>query len=383
MQFETININELKPAEYNPRIMLPEQKEKLENNLKTFGLVDPIIIDLTDDNTVIGGHQRLEALKNINDEQKLHLLKLGDIGLVFKELDFKIKDKNDQKALNLSLNKIQGDWDYAKRDEILIELSEDNYNLELTGFGEELLELDNSVELEIDEEDMVNKNNIFEIYPEGKKGSLREYFLVPPFSVIDTTIGDFQERTEEWLKKTGNLSETRDTPETGTFGSGFMEQINKGTSNFNPFLVEILCKWYAPKNPCWLDPFGGEQTKGVVAGELGIPYHAVEIREEQVELNKEYTKKYPTVNYYCGDSAEIETIVPAINYNFCLTSPPYFDLELYSDGLTSNISYEDFMNQYEQIFLKVYELLQENSFLILKLSEVRNKKRGLLWISCR
>lgn len=159
MEFETININELKPAEYNPRIMLPEQQEKLENNLKTFGLVDPIIIDLTDDNTVIGGHQRLEALKNINDEQKLHLLKLGDIGLVFKEIDFKIKDKNDQKALNLSLNKIQGDWDYAKRDELLIELSEENYNLELTGF-----ELD---EIDFDEVDENIENNIDNILNEG------------------------------------------------------------------------------------------------------------------------------------------------------------------------------------------------------------------------
>ena len=137
MEFETININDLKPAEYNPRIMPPEEQDKLENNLKTFGLVDPIIIDLTDNNTVIGGHQRLEVLKNINDEQELHLLKMGDIGLVFKELDFKIKDKNDQKALNLSLNKIQGEWDYSKLDDLLIELSEENYNLELTGFDDE------------------------------------------------------------------------------------------------------------------------------------------------------------------------------------------------------------------------------------------------------
>lgn len=150
MDFETININDLRPAEYNPRIMPEEEQDKLENNLKTFGLVDPIIIDLTDDNTVVGGHQRLEALKNINDEQELHLLKLGDIGLVFKELDFKIKDKNDQKALNLSLNKIRGEWDYSKLDDLLIELSEENYKLELTGFNTEdiNLELENDINID-------------------------------------------------------------------------------------------------------------------------------------------------------------------------------------------------------------------------------------------
>ena len=107
VEFEKININQIKPAEYNPRIMKPSEALKLKNNLETFGLVDPIIIDLTDNNTVIGGHQRLEALKEIDDDMNLKLLRLGDIGLIFRETELHIKDKNDQKALNLSLNKIQ------------------------------------------------------------------------------------------------------------------------------------------------------------------------------------------------------------------------------------------------------------------------------------
>lgn len=141
-----INIQDLKPAEYNPRIMQPEEQEKLKQGLTTFGLVDPIIIDLTDNNTVIGGHQRLEVLKEINPDEDLTLIKLGDIGLIIKETDLKIKDKNDQKALNLALNKIQGDWDYKKRDELLLELNDVNYNIELTGFDEQDLTLDTGYE---------------------------------------------------------------------------------------------------------------------------------------------------------------------------------------------------------------------------------------------
>lgn len=138
----TINIQDLKPAEYNPRIMPPSEQLKLKTGLETFGLVDPIIIDLTDENTVIGGHQRLEVLREINPEQELTLIPLGDIGLIIRETDLKIKDKNDQKALNLALNKIQGDWDYKKLDDLLLELSEDYYQIELTGFGDEDLELE-------------------------------------------------------------------------------------------------------------------------------------------------------------------------------------------------------------------------------------------------
>lgn len=150
MQFEKININEIKPAEYNPRIMPPEEMEKLKTGLNTFGLVDPIIIDLTDNNTVIGGHQRLEVLKEIDEEMELQLIRLGDIGLVIKETKLKIKDKNDQKALNLALNKISGTWDYQKLDDELLELTEDNYQIELTGFNTEdiNLELENDINID-------------------------------------------------------------------------------------------------------------------------------------------------------------------------------------------------------------------------------------------
>jgi hypothetical protein len=146
-KFETININDIHPAPYNPRIMPPSEMLKLEKGLQTFGLVDPIIIDLTDQNTIIGGHQRLEALKNINDEMELNLIRLGDIGWIFENKEIKIKYKNDQKALNLALNKINGDWDYGKLDDLLTELNDEQYLLELTGF---------------DEVDLIPDNNMFD-----------------------------------------------------------------------------------------------------------------------------------------------------------------------------------------------------------------------------
>lgn len=48
MEFETITLNEIKPSKYNPRIITPEEQEKLEKNLQEFGLVDPIIINTQD-----------------------------------------------------------------------------------------------------------------------------------------------------------------------------------------------------------------------------------------------------------------------------------------------------------------------------------------------
>ena len=139
MQTEKINIQDIHPADYNPRIMPEDEYNKLKNSLDTFGLVDPIIIDLKHDNTIIGGHQRYEVLNDADDEQELILIPLGDIGLIIKNTDIKIQDVNDQKALNLALNKISGEWDYQKLDDILVELSNDDYMIELTGFEEDVV----------------------------------------------------------------------------------------------------------------------------------------------------------------------------------------------------------------------------------------------------
>lgn len=141
MKFEKIKINEIQPATYNPRIMPPAEYNKLKKSLDTYGLVDPIIVDLKHDNTIIGGHQRYQVLIDEDEEQELQLLQLGDIGLIIKETNIKLNDINDQKALNLALNKISGDWDYKLLDDLLQELQEDHYDIELTGFDEDEITL--------------------------------------------------------------------------------------------------------------------------------------------------------------------------------------------------------------------------------------------------
>lgn len=163
MKFEKIKINEIQPAEYNPRIMPPNEYNKLKKSLDTYGLVDPIIIDLKHDNTIIGGHQRYQVLIDENPEQELQLLQLGDIGLIMKETNITLNDINDQKALNLALNKISGDWDYKLLDDLLQELQEDHYDIDLTGFDIDDLEM-NLDEFELSNENITSNTLNDEIY---------------------------------------------------------------------------------------------------------------------------------------------------------------------------------------------------------------------------
>ena len=132
MNIEKRNIKDLKPAEYNPRKALtPEDAEyqKIKRSIETFGYIDPIIINK--DGTIIGGHQRHTVL--------------SDLGYV--EVDVVVLDlsKEDEKALNIALNKISGEWDELKLKDLLVELDLGDYDISLTGFDnkelEELIEL--------------------------------------------------------------------------------------------------------------------------------------------------------------------------------------------------------------------------------------------------
>ncbi len=127
MIFEKIKIEALKPAEYNPRKKLkPGDKEfeKLKKSIEEFGYIEPIILNKRT-NTVVGGHQRLEVMKHLG---------YTEVDCVIVDLDEK-----KEKALNIALNKISGEWDEALLTDLLKELDTDGI-VSLTGF--DLDELD-------------------------------------------------------------------------------------------------------------------------------------------------------------------------------------------------------------------------------------------------
>jgi len=94
---ERRKIVDLIPADYNPRRLTDIQKEQLKKSLEKFNLADPLILNT--DNTLIGGHQRLKIL----------------IDLGIEEIDVRMPDraltKEEEKELNLRLNKNIGEWD--------------------------------------------------------------------------------------------------------------------------------------------------------------------------------------------------------------------------------------------------------------------------------
>lgn len=135
-----IEVERLKPAYYNPRVNLVDgdtDYRKLKNSIEKFGYVEPIIWNERTGN-VVGGHQRLQVLKDLGQKEvEVQVVNLSE---------------KDEKQLNLALNKIKGQWDYEKLEALLKEFSYDE--IEYTGFSADevaLLFRDEDEEFEYDD----------------------------------------------------------------------------------------------------------------------------------------------------------------------------------------------------------------------------------------
>ena len=122
MKWQTLPLGQLRPAAYNPRKALkPSDKEyqKIKNSIQEFGYVEPIIANF--DMTVIGGHQRLTILKDLGYTEAQCVV-------------LHIEDEAKVKALNIALNKISGEWNEQLLADLLVDLQDAQFNLDLTGF---------------------------------------------------------------------------------------------------------------------------------------------------------------------------------------------------------------------------------------------------------
>ena len=120
-ELKVLPISVMKPAEYNPRKKLkPGDKEykKIKDSIEEFGFADPLVVN--SDMTIIGGHQRLNVA-----------IDLGYTEVPCAVVDV---DKTREKALNIALNKITGEWDEQMLADLLTDLKDADYDLDFTGF---------------------------------------------------------------------------------------------------------------------------------------------------------------------------------------------------------------------------------------------------------
>ena len=166
--------------------------------------------------------------------------------------------------------------------------------------------------------------------------TLFDKFIVPPFSVLDSRQGYWQDRKRAWAalgiasevgrsddliynERVGHINyytEKRkweaghnqkltaeewgviakkkgETSKGHTCASNKLMDIKGGFANnlrmssiFDPVLTELAYKWFCTEKGAILDPFAGGSVRGIVAAYLGYSYTGIELRPEQVSENK-------------------------------------------------------------------------------------------------
>ena len=122
ISIEHVDIDLLKPDPANPRKISDAQIEALTRSIVEFGVIQPILVR-REDNTVIGGHQRLLAARRLG---------MKTVPVIFLDLT-----QEQARLLNIALNQISGEWDQELLAHMLADLQGvDGIDLTLSGFDE-------------------------------------------------------------------------------------------------------------------------------------------------------------------------------------------------------------------------------------------------------
>lgn len=284
MEFKKLNIDLLVPADYNPRKKLKPgdaEFEKIKNSINEFGYVDPVIVNK--DLTVIGGHQRISVLKTLGYEE---------IDCVVVEVD-----KTKEKALNIALNKITGEWNKELLADLIKDLQDLDYDTSFTGFEPpEIDALFNDLHPK-----GVKEDNFDEAPPENPITQSGDIWLLGRHRLIcgDSTKLETYERLMDGKK--ANLTVT-DPPYNvayeGTAGHKFYADRKQRTtwnfdrptkSKYHPTMKPIALVAYpitnsSLTNSIVLDPFGGSGSTLIACEQTDRICYTIELDEKYADV---------------------------------------------------------------------------------------------------
>tara|TARA_B110000879_G_scaffold207592_1_gene291568 strand:- start:1322 stop:2584 length:1263 start_codon:yes stop_codon:yes gene_type:complete len=333
---QKVAINKVFPNPTNPRTIKEGKFKKLVNSIQEFPEMlelRPIVV--SKDMEILGGNMRYQACKEVGLKE-VYIIKADK--LTDKQIEeFIVKD-------NVGFG--EWDWDVLANDWDVKELEEWG----LDGFP-------------------------FEQEPKEEHNKLQDTFVVPPFSILDTKKGYWQERKKYWKSLIGDEGESRE----GALAKGatnIMAATNNGVSLLDPVLAEIANKWFGLDNCNTFDCFAGDSVFGYISDALGNTFTGIELRQEQTDLNNQRLKGSKS-KYICDDGQNVLKHIKEDSQDLLFSCPPYFDLEVYSDlknDASNQKEYKDFLQILDNAFTRALTCLKENRFAVIVVGDIRDKK---------
>jgi hypothetical protein len=262
---QQVKISKVKGNPSNPRIIKNDKFKKLVKSIKEFPemlKLRPIVVD--EDFMVLGGNMRLKASKEaglsevwidiaegLTEEQKKEFIVKDNVG--FGEWEWDI---------------LANEWD----------------SVQLAEWGLDV---------------WLNEDEQKEAH-----AKLQDTFIIPPFSVLDTRQGHWQERKKYWKELIGDKGESRENTLAPNPEYNIMATTNNGVSILDPVLAELTNRWFGLENSKTFDPFAGDSVFGYVSDSLGNTFTGIELRQEQTDLNNGRLKGSKS-KYICDDGQNV------------------------------------------------------------------------------
>jgi len=221
------------------------------------------------------------------------------------------------------------------------------------------------------------------------KKNLADWFIIPPFSVLNVSSDVWQLRKKIWMRRIKDNADTRNFAlrcQKTKNNPSLQDAIDfmagskiSATSILDPVLCEILLHWFTEPNYNCLDPFAGDTVFGFCSAFKNRLFTGIELRQEQVNFNQSIIDSNKlSAKYICDDALNICNHALEESVDFIFSCPPYADLEVYSDlnNDLSNMDYDSFFDVIGEVFTKCYSRLKDNRFAAIVVGEVRHKDTG-------
>lgn len=339
LKIEYVGIDSINPYPNNAKLHPAEQIEQIKRSIEEFGMNDPIGVWHDE---VVEGHGRLIACKELGFDN-VPIIRLDDL------------DDEQRRAYMLVHNQLTMNSGF---DTDMLNIELESIDIDMKPYGLDVKQT----------KDVVHEK-------------LTDKFIAPPFSVLDTRQGYWQERKKQWFGigiesekgRSDNITFSPDLPEYANNGT---LRMAVGTSVFDPVLCEIMYKWFNIDGGLIYDCFAGGSVRGIVAAKLGYKYLGIDLSKNQIRENQKQAEIIgvnPT--WYCDDSSNADKYIENASADMVFTCPPYADLEVYSDDPRdiSNMDYDGFQKVYKYILQKACAKLKDNRFAVVVIGDVRDK----------
>ena len=213
------------------------------------------------------------------------------------------------------------------------------------------------------------------------KKNLSDWFIVPPFSVLNVGSDVWQARKKIWMNRIKDTAQTRNNVLRNytQVGVDFMNIKGDTTSILDPVLCEVLLHWFTEEWHTSFDPFSGDTVFGFCSAYKGRPFTGIELREEQVQQNQSIIDANGLdAKYILDDAVNVKKHLKKESMDFMFSCPPYADLEVYSDKENdlSNMDYDVFFDVIKQVYTDCFSVLKNERFAVIVIGEVRHKNTG-------